>query len=69
MFQIEGKIADIEVVPNVGDVPPEPLLAAVMSPLPFTVMFAFVKEPTFELTVAKVPAAVTLLEPSKLGDV
>lgn len=34
--------------------PPLPFDAAVISPFPFTVMFAFVKEPTFELTVASV---------------
>ena len=34
----------------------EPLEAAVMSPLPLTVMFALVKLPTLELTVAKVRA-------------
>lgn len=44
-----------------------PLDAAVIRPLPLTVMDAFVKLPTFALTVASVPAAVTLAEPLKLG--
>lgn len=56
-----------------GDVPVTdvtgavPLDAAVIKPLPLTVMEAFVKLPTLALTVASVPAAVTLAEPSKLG--
>ena len=44
-----------------------PLEAAVIKPLPLTVIDALVKLPTLVLTVAKVPAAVTLAEPSKLG--
>lgn len=44
-----------------------PLDAAVIRPLPLTVIDAFVKLPTLALTVASVPAAVTLAEPSKLG--
>lgn len=46
-----------------------PFAAAVTSPLPFTVMLALVKLPTLVFTVAKVPAAVTLPLPSKLGEV
>lgn len=41
--------APVEVAP-----PPVPFEAAVMSPFAFTVMFALVNDPTFELTVAKV---------------
>lgn len=44
-----------------------PLDAAVIRPLALTVIDAFVKLPTLALTVASVPAAVTLAEPSKLG--
>ena len=44
-----------------------PLDAAVIRPLPLTVTLAFVNEPTLVFTVAKVPAAVTLAEPLKLG--
>lgn len=44
-----------------------PLDAAVTRPLALTVIDAFVKLPTLALTVASVPAAVTLAEPSKLG--
>ena len=56
-----------------GDVPETevtgavPLDTAVTRPLPFTVTLAFVKDPTFELTVARVPAAVTLVEPLNDG--
>lgn len=52
--------------------PPEeavPFDAAVMRPFPSTVMLALVKEPTLAFTVARVPAAVTLPVPSKLGEV
>ena len=44
-----------------------PLDAAVIRPLPLTVILAFVNEPTLVFTVARVPAAVTFPEPSKLG--
>lgn len=44
-----------------------PLDAAVTKPLPLTVMLAFVNAPTLVLTVAKVPAAVTFVEPSNDG--
>ena len=44
-----------------------PLDAAVTKPLPLTVTLAFVNEPTLALTVAKVPAAVTFVEPSNDG--
>jgi hypothetical protein len=49
------------------------LLAAVISPFPFTVnvpvWVALPKLPTFEFTVANVPAAVTFAEPLKEGEV
>ena len=44
-----------------------PLDTAVTRPLPLTVTLAFVKDPTFELTVARVPVAVTLAEPLNDG--
>ena len=44
-----------------------PFDTAVTSPLALTVTLALVNEPTLELTVAKVPAAVTLAEPLKVG--
>jgi hypothetical protein len=44
-----------------------PLEAAVTSPLALTVILAFVNAPTLELTVANVPAAVTLVEPLNEG--
>ena len=44
-----------------------PLDTAVTKPLPLTVTLAFVNEPTLVLTVAKVPAAVTFVEPSNDG--
>jgi len=47
------------------------VLAAVIKPLPLTVKLGTLVElpklPVFELTVARVPAAVTLPLPSKLG--
>lgn len=46
-----------------------PFAIAVISPLPLTVTDGYVKVPTFEFTVASVPAAVTLLEPSNTGEV
>lgn len=45
--------------------PPEPVEAAVIKPFAFTVIFAVVNEPTFELTVASVPVPVTAAEPLK----
>jgi len=47
--------------------PAVPFAAAVIRPFALTVMFAAVNEPTLELTVASVPAAVTLADPSKDG--
>ena len=47
--------------------PAVPLDAAVIRPLALTVMLAAVNEPTLLLTVANVPAAVTLVYPSKDG--
>lgn len=44
--------------------PPLPFDAAVTSPLALTVMFAFVKEPTLEFTVARVRAFALFAEPS-----
>lgn len=47
-----------------------PFAAAVIKPLAFTVILAFVKEPTFELTVASVVArepAVVVISPVKAG--
>jgi hypothetical protein len=44
-----------------------PLDAAVIKPLPLTVKDTFVNEPTLAFTVANVPAAVTFVEPLKLG--
>ena len=46
-----------------------PLLAAVMSPLPLTVIVALVYVPTLLLTVASVPAPVTFPDPSSAPDV
>jgi hypothetical protein len=47
--------------------PDEPVAAAVIRPFASTVILALVKEPTLELTVANVPAAVTLPVPSNEG--
>lgn len=44
-----------------------PLDAAVINPLAFTVMLAFVNAPTLAFTVANVPAAVTLADPLNEG--
>lgn len=49
------------------DAPAVPLAAAVIRPLALTVIFAAVNDPTLELTVASVPAAVTFADPSKDG--
>ena len=47
--------------------PPLPVDTAVTNPLALTVTVALVNVPTLEFTVANVPAAVTLPDPSKLG--
>lgn len=54
-------------VPEGITVPLAPLDAAVIKPFALTVMLALVNEPTFELTVASVPAAVTLPDPLNDG--
>ena len=44
-----------------------PLEAAVTRPFALTVTLAFVNEPTFEFTVARVPVAITSCEPLNAG--
>jgi len=50
-------------VPNIDVTGSAPLDAAVIRPLAFTVILAFVKEPTFEFTVANVVAKLPVPEP------
>jgi hypothetical protein len=68
-------IGEPEIDKNAGTVaatdvtlpPAGPLEAAVTNPLELTVTLAFVNEPTFAFTVAKVPAAVMLADPLNDG--
>jgi len=55
--------ASFATVISVGVPPALPLLAAVISPFPLTVIFAFVKEPTLLFTVASVRAVAPVASP------
>lgn len=59
LIATEARLSRAVVAPE----PPLPFDAAVTSPLALTVMFAFVKEPTLEFTVARVRAVSPVASP------